>query len=98
MEFVCLVKNENVRKAEEILKKDDVTSRLGITIRDAKAVGLHLNGTIFIIDGADEGVKRAKELIKDLIENAENKDLEIAKHRIKEEQDRAAEGFGGIFG
>ncbi len=98
MDWIILVKGVNAKKAEEILKKDDVTSRLGITIRDAKMLDLSKDGSIFLIDGADEGVHRAKELIKDFVEKADEKELLKARHKIKEEQDRAAEGFGGIFG
>lgn len=97
MEFITLVKKESVKKAEEILKKDNVTSRLGITIKDAKSAGLNKNGSVFLIDGEDEGVKRAKELIKDFVEIADENELKRAKQKIKEEQEKAAIGFGGIF-
>lgn len=98
MDFITLVKRDNVRKAEEILKRDDVTSRLGIVIKDAKSLGLSKDGSVFLIDGNDEGIHKAKELIKDFVEKADEKELTKAKHKIKEEEEKAAEGFGGIFG
>ena len=94
--WVCLVKKENMRKAEEILKKDDIASRQSIMIRDAKSLGFNEDGFYFLIDGDEHGVNRAKELIKDLA--AETKNADKVRKKIKEEEEKAAEGFGGIFG
>ena len=99
MDWVAFVKRENVRKAEEALKKDfDIASKQSITIRDAKSLGIEKNGSFFLIDGTEEGVKKCKELIKEFTEEIEEKYLKEAKEKIKEEEEKAAEAFGGILG
>jgi len=98
MDWITFVKKENVRKAEEILRKDfDVVARQSITVRDAKALDINEDGSFFLIDGTEEGVAKAKELIKDFVAEIDKEKLESAKEKIKEEGDKAAEGFGGIF-
>ncbi len=98
MEWIVFVKKENVRKAEETLKGDlDVAAKESITVRDAKALGLNHDGSFFYISGTDHGVNRCKELMKDLVAEINEKELHKAKEEIKKEEEKAAEGFGGIF-
>ncbi len=99
-EYMCLVKKEKASEAERKLRMDfDVAARQSITIRDPAALGVkELNGIIFYITGSDEGVHKCKELLKEFVHEAKSELLEKAKHKIKEEEDRAAAGFGGIFG
>ncbi len=101
MELICFVKRENARKAEEALRKDfDVAAKQSITIRDAGALGVKDagDGSFFYVTGTDEGVKRCQGLIRDFIFNVKPELLNKAKAKIKEEEDAAAAGFGGIFG
>ena len=99
MEWIAFVKRENVRKAEENLKKDfDIAAKQSITIRDAKALDIDKNGSFFLINGTEEGIKKCKELIKEITEEVDEKSLKKAKEKVKEEEDRAAEAFGGILG
>lgn len=98
MEWITFVKKENVRKADEKLKMDfDVAAKQSITVRDAKSLGLNYDGSIFLIDGTDEGVKKCKELIKDFVSEAKEADLKKARDTIKKDEEAAAEGMGGIF-
>lgn len=99
MEWIGFVKKENVKKAEEILKKDfDIAAKESIVIRDAKALGFKEEGSFFLISGTDHGVNYCKNLIKDFIFAIDEKELHKAKEEIKKEEEKAAEGFGGIFG
>lgn len=99
MEYITFIKKENASKAEEALRKDfDLAAKQSITVRDAKALGLKVDGSIFYITGSDEGVNRCKELIKSFVAKATEKDLNSAKNKIKEEEEAAAAGMGGIFG
>ena len=99
MEFITFVKKENVRKAEEALKSDfDVAAKQSIKVRDAVSLGLKGEGSFFYITGTDEGVERCKELLKDFIEKVPQEDLEKAVEKIKDEDNAAAAGIGGIFG
>jgi hypothetical protein len=98
MEWIGFVKKENVKKAEEILKKDfDVAAKESITVRDAKALNLKEDGSFFLISGSDNGVNHCKNLIKEFVVSIDEKILHKAKEEIRKEEEKAAEGFGGIF-
>ena len=100
MEWIVLVKKENASKAEEAIRKDfDVAARQSITIRDCATLGItEAKGAIFYISGTDEGVAKCKELIKGFVEKADQKVLDHAKKKIRDEEDAAASGMGSIFG
>ena len=99
MEWITFVKKDNARKAEEALRNDfDVAAKQSITVRDANALGIKLDGSFFLISGDDAGVSRCKDLIKDFIAEAKKEDLDNAREAIRKEDEAAAEGMGGIFG
>lgn len=99
MDWITFVKKENVSKAEHAVKDDlSIASRQSITIKDAKSLDIEKDGSFFLISGSEEGIKNAKELMKDYSEDAKEDELNKAKEKIKEEEDKATEGFGGIFG
>ena len=99
MDWITFVKKENVSKAENTLRNDfDVVARQSITVRDARALGIEDDGSFIMVSGTEEGVNKAKELIKDDVAESKDEDLEKAKAEIKAEEEKAAEGFGGIFG
>ena len=99
MDWGTFVKKENVSKAEAKLKEDfDVASKQSIIVRDAKSLDIDKNGSFFLISGTDEGVEKCKELIKDFTEEIDAGEIEKAWTKIKEEEDKAAEAFGGILG
>jgi len=99
MEWIGFVKRENARKAEEILRKDfDIAAKESITVRDAKALGLKDDGSFFLISGTEHGVNYCKNLIKEFVVSVDEKELHKAREEIRKEEERAAEGFGGIFG
>jgi uncharacterized protein YaaR (DUF327 family) len=98
MNWAAFVKKENVRKAEEKLKSDfNVAAKQSITIRDAKSLDIEKDGSFFLIDGTEEGIAKCKELIKEFVESVDEKYLSKAKEKIKEEEEKAAEAFGGIL-
>lgn len=99
MDWICFVKNENAKKAENTLRLDfDIAAKQSITVRSTEALGVKKGGSFFLIEGTDEGVARCKELIKDFVEKASEKELEEAKQKIIEEREKAVCGFGSIFG
>jgi hypothetical protein len=98
MDWIVFVKKENVKKADEKLKSDfDVAAKQSITIRDAKSLGLNNDGSFFLIDGDEKGVNKCKELIKEFVFEVKADDLKKAKNKIKQDEEAAAEGMGGIF-
>ncbi len=99
MDWVCFVRNENAKKAENTLRLDfDMAAKQSITVRSAEALGVKKGGSFLLVEGTDEGVARCKDLIKDFVEKATKEELEEAKKKIIEEREKAASGFGGIFG
>ena len=99
MEFITFVKKENVHKAEEAIRSDfDLAAKQSLKVKNAGSLNLEGEGSFFYITGTDEGVEKCKELIKDFIGESKQEDLDKAKEKIKEEEDAAAAGMGGIFG
>jgi hypothetical protein len=99
MEWITFIKKDNVAKAEGVLRNDtDFAAKESITVRDAKTLGFEKDGSFFLISGTDKGVERCKELIKEFVEEFNEEELNKAREKIKEEEEKAAEGFGGIFG
>lgn len=96
MEIVLHLESKNMQKVKEILNKDDLVSRASITFREGKIIDR--DGYFCYISGTDEQIKKAIELSKDLAKEAEEKDRDEVIRKIKEEESRASEGLGGIFG
>ena len=92
-----LIESKNLQKAKDLLLKDDVVSRASLTWREAKSFGFS-EGYYIYISGTDEQVKGAEELTKELRKEVKDKEKEEVIRKIKEEQDKAMEGFGSIFG
>jgi len=95
MEIVLFVKKENLSKVEEILKKNEKTSMLSILIRDGKHFGY--NDFIVYLSGLEDYIKIALEITKDLAEVAKKEEQDKIIEKLKEEEQKAFEGFGEIF-
>ncbi len=93
---VFIVNSENKNKAELLLRGDDLIGRQSITIRLATALGMKEDGYFILIDGSEEALKKAKELLKGVAEKY--KDGKIVIEKIDKEEDSAIEGFGNIIG
>jgi hypothetical protein len=96
MEVVLQVETKNYQKVREILLKDDLVSRASITFREAKAYGGE--GYYCFISGLEEQCKKALEITKELAKEIKKDEKEKLINKIKEEENKALEGFGGIFG
>ena len=95
---------ENYRKLKEIFLADEEINRASISSKEATQFGFD-SGYVILVEG-DE--KRTNKAIEIAIKEEENKKPyakeikgekkeEILK-QIKSEEDKAIEGFGGIFG
>lgn len=96
MQEVFVVKESDKSKAEDILRKDDLVGRQSITIRLASSMGLEKEGYFIIINGSEESIKKAQELIGNFAKKYDKKQKIL--ERLKEEEDSAAEGLGAILG
>ena len=96
MEIVLHVASANMNKLKEAFGKDDLVSRASITFRNGAVIG---KGDYFcMVSGSDEQCDRAKELAKDLAKEADKTEAEMFVTKVREEEDAAAAGLGGIFG
>ncbi|MEM5830123.1 MAG: hypothetical protein QXL82_01270 [Candidatus Aenigmatarchaeota archaeon] len=94
---VYVLEKKNLKKVEEILTKNEKTSMLSIYFRDFKTLGLEEDKVALILDGLEEYIKIADDLIKDFVEVPdESLKNEILK-RFEEEEKKAREGFGFLF-
>ena len=96
MQEVFIVKEADKSKAEDLLRKDDLVGRQSITIRLASNMNLEKEGYFIIINGSEESIKEAGDLIKDFAKKYKKKEKVLEK--LKEEEDSAAEGLGSILG
>jgi len=87
---------ENSKKLEERLKKDDLVSGASIRIRDASIV--NKEGVYFYLEGTEDKIKKAREISKDLAIEVYGAEKENVLKILKEEEERAMEGFGLILG
>ena len=96
MDLLLFSERENSKKLEEKLKKDDLVSGASIKVRDAIIV--NKDGVYFYLEGTEDKIKKAKELAKDLAEEVLGEEKEKVVKILKEEEERAIEGFGAILG
>jgi uncharacterized protein (DUF2164 family) len=96
MDLLLFSKRENSKKLEEKLKKDDLVSGASIKVRDAIIV--NKDGVYFYLEGTEDKIKKARELAKDLAEEVLGEEKEKVVKILKEEEERAIEGFGAILG
>ncbi len=98
MKALFFIHMEHYSKAKSIVFADDIVARQSVNFREARALGIHKDGYYLEIDGPHEAIKRAKDLLGDIAKETEGKEKEEILHKIREEEDKAAEGFGSLFG
>ena len=96
MEIVLSIEAGNAGKAKDVVLNDPVVSLASIIFKDGKTMGKE-NFYIYI-SGLDDQCKKAIELTKDLAKVVEGKEKEQIIKTIKDEEKKATEGFGAIFG
>ena len=95
MELVLIFETKNLQKMKDILLKDDVVSRASLVFKEGSIIGKQVY--YCYLSGTDEQCKKTVELIKDLAKEVTGKDKETLINKIKEEENKASEGVGGIF-
>jgi polyhydroxyalkanoate synthesis regulator phasin len=101
MKIMLKINMNEFNKVRDMLLKDETVNRGSMTFKEGKEFGVE--GYVCYISGTEECCKRTLEILKVGKEGAmaeeleKNKKEEIIK-KIKEEEDRAMEGFGSILG
>ena len=98
MEIVLKIERKNLEQVKTILLADDVVSRGSIQFREATSLGMKGEGYYCYIAGTDDVCNKAKEITKDIGKLVEGKERDKIIAKIKADEEKAAEGFGAIFG
>ena len=91
------VKSDEIGKINKLIK-DDLISRQSILTRDSSSLNLKGSFSYVKIEGSNEGLKRAKELGKELeLKKLDEKKAKEINTKMQEQEDSAASGMGMIF-
>ena len=99
MDVVIHSEGDNYSKLKEKLLLDETVNRASITFKDAKQYGKG-SGYLCVVSGDEERCKKALDIATEdeLGTEIDGEEKESVLSKIKEEGDRASEGFGSIFG
>ncbi len=95
MEIVLTFESKNLQKLKDVLLKDDTVSRSSIFFKEGSIIGKQ--GYFCYLRGTEEHCKKALELSKDLAKEVTGKDKGDLISKIREEENKASAGMGGIF-
>lgn len=80
----------------EKLLRDETTSKLSITKRDSQALGLDGDHIYIIVEGEEEKIKKASEILYG--KEVEEKEAKLVYKIYLEQLENAQRGVGFIFG
>ena len=96
MREVFEVTSDKARQAEQMLREDDVMGRQSIAVRNPGILGMDGDEVYIIINGSEEAIEKAKEMLKDIAKVSEKRAKVLDK--FDELEDRTADAFGSILG
>ena len=96
MEIVLHFKSENFAKCKDMLLSDDVVGRASLVFKEGSII--NKDGYYCYLSGTEEQCKKALELVKDLTEEVKDDTKSQLIKKLKEEEEKAIEGFGSILG
>ncbi|KAA0005472.1 MAG: hypothetical protein FE045_05040 [Thermoplasmata archaeon] len=91
------IKKEDESIIEEV-KKDDLVMRQSIWTRDAKSLGKEGNTVFLKIEGSEEALKKAEQLLGEKARKLEGEEKEEINKKFVGDEEAASEGMGFIFG
>lgn len=97
MYAIFSVKPEDKPKMDEAFK-DDLVGRQSISVREAKVLGSERAGFLALIEGAEEAIKKARELFEEIGEEVKGGESKRIYDKFKSQESDVAEGVGLIFG
>ncbi len=98
MKAVFFIETDKYGQAKNKVYSDELVSKQSIIIRDASPLGMKKAGYYMLIDGEDEAIKLAKEILADAAHELSGPEAEKVIAAIEKQESSAAEGFGAIFG
>lgn len=96
LDCVFEIEKSNLQKVKDMFLKDDVVGRASVNFKEGSALGLGEKYYCYV-SGVEEACKKAEELIDDLGNKVNEETEKKIIDKIKEEENQAMEGFGGIF-
>ena len=96
MEILLWMDSKNYQKVRELLLRDEVVSLASLTFKEAKDFGKE--GYYCLISGLEQQCKKALEIVKNQAKEVSGEEKENFIKKIKEEENKAIEGFGSILG
>lgn len=82
----------------DLLLRDDLVSRQSVTARDAKSLGLAGSDRYVVVEGNEDAIARAVDLLKGVAEPLAGTEADRVVHRFRSQDEDAAAGMGFIFG
>ncbi len=98
MDIIFKFERSNLEEVKRLLMGDDVVARGSLIFRESSGLGMKDEGYYCYISATEKICKKAKELIGRIVKMTEGKEKEEVIEKIKTEEQKAAEGFGAIFG
>ncbi len=94
-----IFKVDRVKSKEiDLLYKDDIVSRQSVIKREGQSLDLKEDSIYVLVEGSEEGIKRAKEIAEKFASIPEQKEMENIYKKFKEQDESSLEGMGSIFG
>ncbi len=97
MYAIFKVEKKDSAKIDE-LYTDDIVSRQSIIRRDGISLELKDDSFYVLVEGSEEGIKRAKEIASKFSKVLEGEELNSIYKKFKAQDDKSLEGLGSIFG
>jgi hypothetical protein len=98
MKVVFFIEAGYYADVKNIVYADDLVSRQSINFREAKSLGFDKNGYYLEIDGSEEAIRKAKEIIGEKGKEITGEEKKKVLAKIKEQEESADAGFGALFG
>ena len=98
MKRIFFIPKDKYMKVKNGLLTDDAVSRQSIDFRDNVSLGLKDDGYYLIIEGSEQALKKAAEIMGTDAKELKGKEMHSIEEAIMKQEDSAMSGFGNIFG
>ena len=78
--------------------QDDLVSRQTLVEREGESLGLAPGHVYLLVEGREDAVERARELLRDVAEMLTGEKAEEARRKFAAQDENVVEGMGAIFG
>lgn len=98
MEMIFFVAKDKYPVLNREIMSDELVNRQSVSFRDNVSLGMEKEGYYLYINGSDEAIVKAEEIIGDKAEKLSGDEFDKVLKLINEQENAQAEGFGAIFG